>query len=400
MARRHEHQSTPETHVLVTDAAGVRSAVDAIVSSGRFAFDAEFIGEDAYAAEICLIQVATQDVVFLIDPLAGVDLAPFWSTVTDGSIETVVHAGLEDLTICYQHTGQAPRRVFDVQVAAGLVGLDYPMSLSRLARATLGVRLHKSQTLTDWRKRPLSAEQMDYAVQDVGYVLAIRDALDRKLGVLNRRDWADEEFARFSDERLYQPRAELLARRVKGAGTLDGRALAVAQEVAVERERLAKEFNRPPRVLLKDHLVVAMARHGWARPADLKSLRGMTLTGRPLQRICEAVQRGLDMPEESLAQPSNKDEDTPWESSLGRFVTAVLGDYCRCHDVSFQLMGSNRDVRAVVLEHTRGADVVEPEAFQRGWRKQFAGKVIEELLSGNYSVRVQNGVEPRLETSN
>lgn len=399
MAQRHKHPSVPETHVLVTDAAGVRAVVDAIGSSGRFAFDAEFIGEDAYAAEICLIQAATPDAVYLIDPLTGVDLASFWSTVTDGSIETVVHAGLEDLTICYQHVGQAPRRVFDVQVAAGLVGLDYPMSLSRLARATLGVRLHKSQTLTDWRKRPLSAEQLDYAVQDVVYVLAIRDALGRKLGALDRHDWADEEFARFSDERLYQPRAELLVRRVKGAGTLDGRALAIAQEVAVERDRLAKEFNRPPRVLLKDHLVVAMARHGWAKPSELKSLRGMTLTGWPLQRICAAVQRGLDVPEGAVPEPSNKDEDTPWEGSLCRFLTAVLHDYCRCQDVSFQLMGSNRDVRAEVLAHTRGAETVGPGALGGGWRNRFAGKMIGDILSGTCSIRVRNGNKPQLEAS-
>ena len=155
-------------------------------SEGRFAFDTEFVMEDRFATEVCLIQIATSGYVAIIDPFLDVCLDAVWELVADDQVETVVHAGQEDLALCVQHTKKAPQRVYDVQIAAGLAGLEYPLSLQRLVQNVLHVRLHKSKTLADWRKRPLTEGLIVYGAEDVCYLLAIQDFLNGKLGAAGR----------------------------------------------------------------------------------------------------------------------------------------------------------------------------------------------------------------------
>lgn len=357
----------------------------------RFAFDAEFVSEDGYRAELCLIQVATEEDVWLIDPLCGFDTSSFWNLVNDDRIETVVHAGMEDLAFSYHETGQPARNIFDIQIAAGLVGTDYPMSLQRLARSMLGARLHKSQTLTDWRKRPLSRQQITYAAEDVAYVLPIHAGICRDLEKLGRMGWAREEFARFSDVTMYQTDAPDHLRRVRGVGSLSRQGLAIARELAIERDAIARDHNRPPRVMLKDYLLVEVAKHGWTSVEDIRSLRGLQLRGRQVERLAEAVQRGLDTPADDRPKPAPIDVDTPEEAALCKLVSAVLHDFCQTERVAYQLLGSNKDIRALVWSHTRKPGSTAPRSLQSGWRREAAGLLIDELLSGKRVVRVVNG---------
>ena len=210
-----------------------------------FAFDTEFVMEDRYKSELCLVQLATRDAVCLVDPQEGLELSPVWELVCDPGIETVVHAGQEDLALCVQHTDQVPHRVFDLQIAAGLTGHDFPISLQKLVSSSLGIRLRKSRTLTDWRRRPLSAEQISYAAEDVGYLLAVRRMLHRQLTKHKRLPWAKEEFSRFERFASYHQSEESRLRRVKGMGALSPKQLAVATEVLEWREGVAQRRNRP-----------------------------------------------------------------------------------------------------------------------------------------------------------
>ena len=182
-------RNIPESSVLGTQSE-IQELCAQCRAEARFAFDTEFVMEDRYEAEVCLLQIAVGDTVAIVDPFKKLDLQPVWNLVGDPEIETIVHAGQEDLALSVQHTGAPPRNIFDVQIAAGFVGYDYPVSLQRLVQSTLHIRLHKSKTLTDWRKRPLSPEQIRYAAEDVSYLLEIRNLLDRRLGRLNRRNWA------------------------------------------------------------------------------------------------------------------------------------------------------------------------------------------------------------------
>ena len=246
---------------------------------GRFGFDTEFVMEDRYEPEVCLVQVAVERRVGLIDPFAAIDLKPLWSLVADPDVQTIVHAGQEDLALCVQHTGKGARNVFDVQIAAGLVGLEYPLSLQKLVQSVLHIRLHKAKTLTDWRRRPLSDSQLRYGAEDVMHLPALCDALSTRLVQRNRVEWATEEFAAFENMSIYGRVEEEKLWRLKGTSTMDGRQLAVVRSVLHWRDQLAERLNRPVRGVLKDHLLVEIARLGLAsrggnpRPAGVESLR-------------------------------------------------------------------------------------------------------------------------------
>lgn len=376
---------------IVTDADEFAACCAHLTTVERFAFDAEFVSEDGYRAELCLIQVATVEDVWLIDPLSGFETSPFWDLVNDERIETVVHAGMEDLAFSYHETGQLARNVFDIQIAAGLVGSDYPMSLQRLARSMLGARLHKSQTLTDWRKRPLSQQQIVYAADDVAYVLPIHALICGELEKLRRMAWAREEFARFGDVGMYQTESRDRLWRVRGVGSLSRQGLAIARELAIERDAIAQDHNRPARVMLKDYLLVEIAKHGWTSVEDIRSLRGLQLRGRQVERLAEAVQRGLDTPADKRPKPAPIEVDTPEEAALCKLVSAVLHDFCQTERVAYQLLSSNKDVRALVWSHTRKPSSALPRSLQNGWRREAVGLLIDELLSGKRAVRVVNG---------
>src|SRR5262249_51967402 len=182
---------------LITTTAQLQGLAEHLRASGRFGFDTEFVSEGTFDAVLCLIQVATRQRLALIDPLAVRDLTPFWDVVCDPSVEVVMHAAGEDLRIGLLRTGRLPKRVFDVQMAAGLVGFGYPLSLVNLVGQVLGVSLAGGETRTDWRQRPLTAAQSQYALDDVRYLLDLADHFADRLAALGRTAWAQEELVDF-----------------------------------------------------------------------------------------------------------------------------------------------------------------------------------------------------------
>src|SRR5208283_1820525 len=166
---------------VISTPAGLLELVRHVRAAGRFGFDTEFVSEDTFEPVLCLIQVATRDRLAVIDPQAVRDLAPFWELVHDPSLEVVMHAAGEDMRICLLHTGAVPRRIFDIQIAAGLVGYSYPLSLVNLAAQVLRIALSSSETRTDWRRRPLTTAQLRYALNDVRHLLDLADQLEAEL---------------------------------------------------------------------------------------------------------------------------------------------------------------------------------------------------------------------------
>src|SRR5579883_1650865 len=161
-------------------------------------FDTEFVGEDTYHPRLCLVQVATPERLFLIDPLTTGPLDAFWQLLLDPARLVVVHAGREEVRLCRLWTGQTPGNLFDLQIAAGLVGMTYPLGHGNLVSQVLGVQLAKGETLTEWRDRPLTKGQIRYAFDDVRYLLPAWQKLAGRLVKLGRAEWAREEFARLA----------------------------------------------------------------------------------------------------------------------------------------------------------------------------------------------------------
>src|SRR5437660_4371134 len=194
MPRRVPHTETPAmTDVprqFVDSPAALTDCCDHLSRCSAFGFDTEFIGEDTFHPRLCLVQVATAERLFVIDPLAVGPLEGFWELVADPARVVVVHAGREEIRMCRHGCGRPPGNLFDLQVAAGLVGLGYPMGHAALVYQLLKVQLSKAETLTDWARRPLTGQQLEYAYDDVRHLLPLWRQLTRQLDKLGRADWA------------------------------------------------------------------------------------------------------------------------------------------------------------------------------------------------------------------
>lgn len=359
-------------------------------AEGRFAFDTEFVMEDRYESEVCLLQLATENTVALMDPFLKLDLQPIWELVCDEHVETVVHAGQEDLALCVQHTGRLPRRIFDVQIAAGFVGYDYPISLQKLVQSTQHIRLHKAKTLTDWRKRPLAPAQLRYAAEDVSHLLAVSRQLHDRLVKRGRLAWAMEEFQGFEEMSLYR-RAEVdkLA-RVKGTSMLNGRQLTIARELLAWRDKLAEQLDRPPRVVLKDHLLVEIARLELSSFSEIRDLRGLNMSDKNVQALARVVGEAMEIPRANWPVAKPLDVESPREAVMVALATAVIRSYCLDDDLAYGLVATKKSLRDLIRHRTVGLPPGSPPVeLLTGWRAGTVGSLLDDVLAGRRTVRVE-----------
>jgi ribonuclease D len=381
---------------VITSQAGLIELCAKISATGRFAFDTEFVGEDSYQPEVCLIQVATDSFQAIVDPLAGVDARPFWELVADPSVETIVHAGSEDLALCWKTLGRPPSGVIDLQVAAGFIGMGYPTALSRLARETIGAKLHKSQTLTDWRRRPLNDEQLSYAVEDVLHLPPMYHHMRDRLEARGRWAWVVEESSAMCAPAVFEAAGPRQLRRLRGLSALKRGELAIADALLDERERLAKRFNRPPRTVLRDHLLVELARRGWTDPGRMRTLRGMNLSNADLEKLAAAIAKAKSSPPEEWPSAKEEEQDRD-EDAIITLLSAVLRDHCKHHGVAYGLLSNKEELRATVRSYVAPSEANPVIPLRIGWRGEFVGRLLERLLVGQAAVRIAiSGSKARL----
>ena len=310
---------------LVTHPAQLAACLGHLAKAPLIGFDTEFVGEDAYRPELCLVQVATAEELFVIDPFECGPLDEFWRLLLDPNRTTIVHAEREDIRMCYFQAGKPPAHVFDVQIAAGLVGMTDPIGYAGLVHDLLHQRMQKGETLTDWRKRPLTPAQVRYAYDDVRFLLPAHRKLTERLKRHHRLDWAREEFSSAVRKAVADDATVERWRKIKGLGALDRRALAVAREVYGWRDKFAERLNRPPRFLMRDDLLIEVAKRAPTRAEDLHAVRGLP-RGQE-EAILEAVKRAKALPGDQCPEPETRDSDPPNVVLLGNLLNVVLNDF-------------------------------------------------------------------------
>jgi ribonuclease D len=371
---------------IVTQTEDLASCCEYLASCPEFGLDTEFVGEDTYHPRLCLVQIATAERLILIDPLTAGPLDAFWKLVVDPGHLVVVHAGREEVRLCRLWGGQAPGNLFDLQIAAGLVGLPYPLGHGTLVQQVLGVQLAKGETLTEWRERPLTRAQIRYAFDDVRYLLPAWRRLHARLEQLGRAEWAREEFARLAVNALPEEGVPEKWRKLRGLGSLDRRRLAIVRQLFAWREEMAAELNRPARTIVRDDLLVEIARRNPTRERDLQVVRG--LARRHLSAIVGAVEEARALPPEQLPRLPEREQDSSQVALVANVLGAVLGDFCARHQLANSLVANSTDVKGLVRAKLQGVPPPQDSLLTQGWRAEHVLPQLAAILDGRRSLRV------------
>lgn len=373
---------------IITRPEDLAACCEHLAARRLFGFDTEFVGEDSYHPRLCLVQVATPERLYLIDPLAeGIgSLDAFWKLVVDPANEVIVHAGREEVRLCRLWTGQTPSTLFDLQPAAGLTGMVYPLGYGSLVNQLIGVSMTKGETLTEWRSRPLTKAQVRYAFDDVRYLLPVWQQLTTSLEKLGRLAWAREEFGRLSTLAVPEDTVQEKWRKLRGLGALGRRQLAVVRDLFNWREETAARTNRPSRTIIRDDLLVEIAKRNPTKERDLQVLRG--LPKRDLPAILRIVEEGKSLPAEQLPRAIDREHDVPQVNLVGGILNAVLVDLCARQRLASNLVASNADVRALVKARFLKQALPTDSILTQGWRAEHILPELLAVLDGRRSVRV------------
>lgn len=365
--------------------AGLAELCDKLRGQPVLALDTEFLREKTYYAQLCLLQVAADGVIACVDPLV-IDLKPLLDIIYDPNVVKVMHSARQDMEIFFDLRGDVPRPLFDTQIAATLMGFGEQVGYANLVQQMLDVTLDKVATRTDWSQRPLDAEQINYAADDVRYLFTVYHQQQEVLGSKGRLDWLQADFDEMSDLSTYAPEPNNLWKRVRGANKLSSPQLAVLRGVAVWREERAQASNRPRRWILKDEVMVDLARRSPVNLENLAKIRG--IEERLLNRHGEALLKVI------AAAKATDPADWPTKTQGRRLTSAqdavvdllmaVLRLRGAENEVSPALLASRKQVEAMVAGET---DV----PVLHGWRAELAGHDLQAVLAGERAVRVVDG---------
>jgi len=375
----------------ITNQDSLHQLCEQIEQQRLVAFDTEFVAEDSYRPELCLVQVATDEGISIVDPYTSIDLSRFWSLLVEPETQVVVHAGREESLFCYRATKTRIPSLFDIQLAAGFLGHEYPASYANLVHRYTGVNLDKEETRSDWRKRPLSNQQLQYAAQDVKDLLRLYQTMKKELERQDRMAWYREEVETWlADLELYESSENWF--RISGIQALSGSSLSVVRALWNWREQRARERDLPARKILRDDLLVELARRGKGDARQMASLRGMEH-----RHVKQLIPELVELIEEARTQPA---PHWPKKARYGRgqppamltqFLSAALAYICRTKKISPAIVATSDDLRDFVKYRLDRIDSdLSPPSLVTGWRAEIVGKDLDDLLHGRIGMVLDN----------
>jgi ribonuclease D len=358
--------------------------------AGSLGLDTEFMPEGRYRPLLCLVQVAVEDEVWVLDPLTGIDPGPLAEVLADPAIEVVVHAGRQDVAILRREWQTDVTRVFDTQVAAGFAGFSAQAGYSGLLHDVLRIRLPKTASFTRWDARPLTEEQLHYAEGDVKDLLPLAAEIRRRLEAKGRLEWAREE-CRAVEQATDERDPEEVWRRLPRATGLAPRERAVARELAAWRERTAEAENRPVGSVVRDPTLVELAKRTPATRGDLAQIRGVNpdVVRRRGDAILAAVERGRAAEPIRLAE-SERLPTEPQDGPVIALAESLVRGRAQEAGLAYELIAARADLAPIVVAARRGLE--EPGVRTlRGWRRELVGDELLELLRGRRRLGVGPG---------
>lgn len=373
----------------ISDQENFDAFVERAKSSSVLAIDTEFLREKTYYAKLCLLQMATDDEVVVVDPFAVKSLKGLACLLEDQGIMKLFHAGGQDLEILYREIGVLPKPVFDTQIAAALLGHTLQVGYGVLVHSLCGVSLKKTDSFTDWSRRPLSDSQLEYAADDVIYLREMYWIMKDKLEEKGRLAWLENDFAELSDPARYCEDPRLRYKRLKRVSCLSRCQLSAAREVAAWRETEARKRNVPRKWVLTDEQLVEACKREARTIDELFMVRGMRerVATREARIVVSLISKGLDLPSEEWPEFDKSSKNEPNVDAQLDLMTALVRLRAKENDIAMQALASHSDLALVARGYTSGVDVL------RGWRRAMVGEELLDLISGKLALSLgENGI--------
>jgi ribonuclease D len=340
-------------------------------------FDSEFIRVRTFYPEAALYQGAVGGSAVLIDPLplSAEDQQPLADALASPDVNLVMHACSEDLELLRRHLGIVPARLFDTQVAGSFVFPEPGLGYQALVRRLLDIEIDKSETRSDWRRRPLSQSQLDYAVVDVLHLEPMQDLLLRRLEALGRRAWVEEEMAQLLAASALQRPLDEYYLGVRDAWRLGAKARTVLRDLCAWREATARTRDRPRSRIVPDALLVEIARRGVRRRQELEALLVPPLSARWAPELEALIEAALapDTPPAAPVPPPLAQEHGELVKALREPVVALAASL----QLSEGLLASRRLLELLLRARVAGEPV---PAEWRGWRAEVVRPVLDPIL--------------------
>jgi ribonuclease D len=351
--------------MMITNQQDLAALAQGLLHAPAIALDTEFLRERTYRAELCLLQIADPAGAWCVDPLALPDLSALHAAFGGPSIK-VMHACRQDIEVLLPAAGFVTP-VFDTQIAAALTGMPAQIGYAQLVRRVTGRELSKAHTRTDWSRRPLSAEQIDYALDDVRYLLPIRAHLLEQLTRLGRLPWLHEELAALENPADYAVDPEQAWLRIRSFRGLDAERSRLAQSLAAWRERRADERNRPRGWILDDAVlrdIVIRVPRSLEELAALSDMQPGFIkhNGAELLGLIEALRLPATLP-----RVNSRGAPDAQKTALVRKLSALHQAIATEFNLPPEILATRRDLEQL-------ADGQQDTALMSGWRREVIGQ--------------------------
>ncbi len=377
-------------HPLITESDKLADLCARLAKADFITVDTEFMRENTYWPELCLIQIADTEEAAAVDPLApGIDMTPLYELMTNNEeVLKVFHAGGQDVEIVYNLTGRTPHPIFDTQIASMAISQSEQIGYSNLVESWLGIAVDKGARFTDWSRRPLSERQIEYAIGDVTHLAKIFPKILNRLRKTGRGDWLDIEMEKLADPENYRNDPSKAWLRIKAAGRNPG-VLGRLKALGAWRELEAQDKNIPRGRIARDETLADIASHPPKTQADLAKVRGLSAgwkdneIGRRMMAVLDAA---MPLTDDELPARTSRGAPLGKEGTLvADLLKLLLKIRCREIDVAARLITRSEELEALAAGIRKGLPVLE------GWRYEMFGHDALDLVEGKLAFAVVNG---------
>ncbi len=376
-------------HPLITTTEALSDLCDRLAKSDFVAVDTEFMRENTYWPELCLVQIANTEEAAAIDPMApGIDLKPLLDLMCENEdVLKVFHAGGQDVEIIVNLTGKTPHPIFDTQIAMMAISQSEQIGYANLVETWVGVTIDKGARFTDWSRRPLTDRQIEYAIGDVTYLAGIFPKILKKLIKTGRGLWLDAEMEKLADPSNYLTDPGLAWKRIRQSGR-NPQVLGRMKALAAWRESEAQHKNIPRGRIMRDETLADVASHPPKTQADLAKVRGLSAAWKDNdigKRLMKVLADAEPLPKSEMPEKIKQGAPLGKEGALvADLLKLLLKIRAREIDVAPRLLTRADEMEALA------AGVRDLPVLQ-GWRYDVFGKDALDLVEGKLAFAVERG---------